>query len=102
MTIAYKNPNPGESFLGILEGKARARTAAANADAAIKVEQEKQDTLAMQALAAKNGYDPEAAANKSKVDQENAKSKSDIWLYSILAVVVVVVMIGLYFIVKNK
>lgn len=107
MTIHYKNPtpiNPGENsspFLGILEGKAKARKDAAAAAAAIAVEKAKQDTYLLQALGAAKGYDPVAAENQAAIDTENAKSKSDIWLYSILGVVVVVVMVGLYFLKKR-
>lgn len=101
MNIVYKNPNPGESFLGILEGKAAARKAAANAAAAEKTEQAKRDTLAMEALLASKGYDPKADAAQAAIDQTNAKSKSEIWLYVVLAVIVVAVMVGLYFMRKR-
>ena len=100
MKIENHNPNPGNqesSLFGIFEGKAAARKAAAAADAATKIEEAKQNTLAMQALAATKGYDPA----KTAIDAQNALSSGDKTLYIVLGLVVVAVMVGLYFI-KRK
>ena len=101
MKIDYYNPNPGtdeDSFLGLFEGrKTRAKSAAA-----VAIEQAKQDTLALEALVATKGYTPKADASKAAIDLANAEGSSDKTLYIILAVVVVAVMVGLYFIVKNR
>jgi cobalamin biosynthesis Mg chelatase CobN len=89
------------SLFGLFEGKAKAAKLAAQADADAKREAAKQQTLLMEALAAKNGYTPAADAAQAAVDQENAKSKSEIILYVVLAVIVVAVMAGIYFIRKR-
>lgn len=104
MEVVYKNPNPAanqNSFLGIFEGKAAARKSAAEADAQAKIEAAKQQTLLMQTLAANAGYNPTAEANQAKTQQANAETKSNAWLYGTLGAVVLVVMVGLYFIMKK-
>jgi hypothetical protein len=90
--------NNTSSLFGILEGKAKARKDAAAADAAVKIEAAKQQTLLMEALAAKNGYDPKADAAQAAIDNTNAAASGDKTLYIILGLVVVAVMVGLYFI----
>lgn len=103
MNIQPTNPNPGDnpnisSLFGIFEGKAKARKAAAAADAAVKVQAAKDNTLLLEALAASKGYDPKGDAAKAEIDKLNAESAGDKTLYYVLAAVVVAVMIGLYFI----
>lgn len=93
MKLENHNPNPGSkesSLFGILEGKKKT----AEANATIAIEQAKQDTLALQALAATKGYDPAATA----IDAQNAALSGDKTLYIVLGLVVVAVMVGLYFI----
>ena len=91
-----KEADPNTSgFLGILEGNARAKTAAANAAAAVAVEKERQNTLALEALAASKGYDPAGDAAKA----ETAGSKTTMY---IVIGVVLILMVGLYFIVKTR
>lgn len=104
MEIAYKNPNPAansNSFLGILEGKAAKAKSKAEAEATIAIEEAKQQTLLLQTLAANAGYNPTAEANQAKTDQAKAETKSNAWLYGTLGAVVLVVMVGLYFIMKK-
>lgn len=81
-------------FLGILEGKQKK----AKAEAAEKIEAAKQQTLLIETLASQNGYNPQAEANQAAIDLTKAKSSSDIYLYVILAVIVVIVMTAIYFI----
>ncbi len=91
-----KETDPNTSgFLGILEGKARAKTAAASAAAAVEVEKAKQETLTLQALAASKGYDPAGDA----ADAE--KKKGQTTMYIVIGVVLIL-MVGLYFIVKSR
>lgn len=91
--------NPEESeFLGIFEGKKRK----AAADARAKEEEAKRATFALQMEAAKNGYNPEKQKADSAIKLEETKQKSDSTLYITIAVIIVVVMVGLYFIKKRS
>lgn len=101
--------NPYTSpFLGIGVGKKKEAEAAATIKkieaetaAALELEKQKQQSLLLQLEAAKQGYDPEAAAREQAIQVEEIKAQPEQTMYVIIAVVVVAVMIGLYFI-KRK
>lgn len=88
--VQEANPNTS-GFLGILEGKKAKNEAAA----AVAIEEAKQKTLTLKALAASKGYDPEGEAIKA----EAAGSKTTTY---IVIGVVLILMVGLYFIIKIK
>lgn len=108
--VKFKNKNPEVSpFLGIGEGKSKAAKAAA----AVAVETAKRETLMAENMAALAGANIAAqkaaadaaviaakAAGESSVLSADAGSNTN--LYLIVGGIVVVLMAGLYFIIKAR
>ena len=88
-------------FLGIFEGKAKARKEEAEAAAKVAIEKAQQDTLLLKLEAARQGYTPDADAAKAIIETETVKLSGEKTLYYVLGGVVVAVMAGLYFIRKK-
>ena len=102
-----KNPNESE-FLGLFTGKRKKVEAKADitrieaeTKAALELEKQKQQSLLLQLQAAKQGYDPEKDAREQAIEVEHIKAQPEKTMYIIIAVVVVVVMAGL-FLIKRK
>jgi hypothetical protein len=104
-----KISNPYESpFLGIFEGKAKARVyeaqkeaAEAKAKADRMLEEQKRQTFLLQLEAAKQGFEPEKDKQETAVKLEETKQGSEKALYVVVGFIVVAVMVGLYFIKKR-
>ena len=106
--VKFKNKNPDVSpFLGIGEGKSRAATAAA----VVAVETAKRETMMQEQLAALAGANvaaqkaaAEAAVIAAKASAESSVISADSGtnLYLIVGGIVVVLMAGLYFIIKAR
>lgn len=88
-------------FLGILEGKRRARIEQEKAERFLKEEEARRQTFLIQQQAAAAGYDPKQTEANSLVQLEQTKQTGDKTLYMVLAFVVIAVMAGLYFIKKR-
>lgn len=84
-----KDPNTS-GFLGIGEGK----VARAKGDAAVAIEEAKRQTLITQANLAAAGYNPEADAAAAEAKSNN------VTMYIIIAVVLIL-MVGLFFILRK-
>lgn len=113
--VKFKNKNPDVSpFLGIGEGKSKAAKAAA----AVAIESAKRETMMQEQLAALAGANvaaqkaaaeasviaAKAAAESSAAAGKVAITKADSGtnLYLIIGGIVVVLMAGLYFIIKAR
>lgn len=89
-------------FLGLFEGKRKAKIIKEKADAAVKVEEAKRQTLNLQIEAEKAGYKaPEVKQAEAEAQIEAVKSKSESTLYLVIGGIVLVVMGGL-FLIKRK
>lgn len=85
-----KDPNTS-GFLGIGEGK----VAKAKADGAVAIEEAKRQTLITQANLAAGGYNPQADAAAAEAKSNN------VTMYIVIGVVLIL-MVGLYFIIKTR
>jgi len=108
-TRIINKPSDVSAFLGIATGKqARAKAAAAiavekaRADAALLLETAKRDTLTLQLAQAKAGFDPVKDAAAAEITKTEITASSTNNLYYVIGAIVVVVMIGLYFITKKN
>jgi len=94
----FKDPNVS-SFLGIGEG----RVAAANAAADVARQNAADQTKLIQALIdAQGGYNAEKAANEAAAAKTAADTTKGKYTVYIAIGVVLVLMVGLYFIVKKR
>jgi LPXTG-motif cell wall-anchored protein len=100
----FVQPDESEisSFLGLFEGKRKARIIKEKADAAVKVEEAKRQTLNLQIEAEKQGYKaPEVRAAEAETAKATIEAKTENSFYLVIAGIVLAVMGGLYLI-KRK